>query len=87
MAQNVRLNGIKDIVARSGLSRSTIYGEMDSGRLQSVKVGSRRLIPESAFIDFIDNLIGASTQGVGSDSPAPQVVAAQQTSNQEMVIS
>jgi excisionase family DNA binding protein len=57
MTQNVRLNGIKEIVARSGLSRSTIYEEMDSGRLQSVKVGSRRLIPESAFVDFIDNLM------------------------------
>ena len=87
MTQNVRLNSIKEIVARSGLSRSTIYEEMDSGRLQSVKVGSRRLIPESAFVDFIDNLIGASTQGAGSDSTAPQVVAPQPPSNQEVVVS
>jgi excisionase family DNA binding protein len=87
MAQNVRLNSIKEIVARSGLSRSTLYEEMDSGRLKSVKVGSRRLIPESAFIDFIDNLIGASTQGAGSDLMAPQVVAPQHPSDQKMVIS
>jgi excisionase family DNA binding protein len=85
MTQNVRLNGIKEIVARSGLSRSTIYEEMDSGRLQSVKVGSRRLIPESAFVDFIDNLIGASKQGTGSDSSAPRVAAPRHPSHQEMV--
>ena len=67
MAQNVCLNSIKDIVARTGLSRSTVYEEMDSGRLRSVKVGRRRLIPESALIDYIDNLMGAATQEAGSE--------------------
>lgn len=52
----MRLNSVKDIVARTRLSRSTIYEQMDSGRLRSVKVGRRRLIPESALIDYIDNL-------------------------------
>lgn len=86
MTQKVRLNSIKDIVARSGLSRSTIYEEMDSGRLQSVKVGSRRLIPESAFIAFIDNLIGTSTNEA-SDSTTPQGQAPQHQSNPEMAVS
>jgi excisionase family DNA binding protein len=67
MAQNVCLNSIKDIVARTGLSRSTVYEEMDSGRLRSVKVGRRRLIPESALVDYIDNLIGATTTEAGSE--------------------
>ncbi|TGD89222.1 DNA-binding protein [Mycolicibacterium sp. CH28] len=62
MAENVCLNSIKDIIARTGLSRSTVYEEMDSGRLRSVKVGRRRLIPESALIDYINSLIGATTQ-------------------------
>jgi excisionase family DNA binding protein len=62
MAENVYLNSIRDIVARTGLSRSTVYEEMDSGRLRSVKVGRRRLIPESALIDYINSLIGATTQ-------------------------
>ena len=63
MPQAVALNSIKDIVARTGLSRSTIYEEMDSGRLRSVKVGRRRLITGSALIDYIDNLTEASTPG------------------------
>jgi excisionase family DNA binding protein len=57
MNQIVRLNSIKDIVARTGLSRSTVYEEMDSGRLLSVKVGRRRLIPESALVDYIAGLV------------------------------
>jgi len=60
MSEIVRLNSIKEIVARTGLSRSTVYEEMDSGRLRSVKVGRRRLIPESALVQYIDNLIGAA---------------------------
>jgi excisionase family DNA binding protein len=50
------LNSIKDVVAKTRLSRSKIYEEMDSGRLKSVKVGRRRLIPESALIDYIESL-------------------------------
>jgi excisionase family DNA binding protein len=56
-----RLNSIKDIVARTALSRSTVYQEISSGRLRSVSVGRRRLIPESALIDFIDALIETAT--------------------------
>ena len=67
MSETVRLNSIKDIVARTGLSRSTVYEEMDSGRLRSVKVGRRRLIPESALVDYIDNLIGTTTREAGSE--------------------
>jgi excisionase family DNA binding protein len=63
LPHNARLNGVKDIVARTGLSRSKIYQEMASGHLLSVKVGSRRLIPESALIDYIDRLIESATSG------------------------
>jgi excisionase family DNA binding protein len=57
MAEYIRLHSIKDVVGRTRLSRSTLYQEMKSGRLQSVKVGSRRLVTESALIDYIRNLI------------------------------
>jgi excisionase family DNA binding protein len=67
MTTNVCLNSIKDIVARTGLSRSTVYEEMDSGRLRSVKVGRRRLIPESALVEYIDDLIGTTTREAGSE--------------------
>jgi excisionase family DNA binding protein len=56
MSETVQLNSIKDVVARTRLSRSTIYQELASGRLRSVKVGARRLIVESALIDYIDGL-------------------------------
>jgi excisionase family DNA binding protein len=59
------LNSIKDVVARTRLSRSKVYEEMDSGRLKSVKVGRRRLVTESQLIDFIDALIEAGTPDGG----------------------
>jgi excisionase family DNA binding protein len=62
MSGNIRLNSVMDIVVRTGLSRSTVYEEMSSGRLQSVKVGRRRLITESQLIDYIDGLVEAATQ-------------------------
>ena len=61
MSGTVRLNSVKDIVARTRLSRSKIYEEMDSGRLKSVKVGRRRLVDESQLIDYIENLIEMGT--------------------------
>jgi excisionase family DNA binding protein len=61
LSDMVRLNSVKDIVARTGLSRSKVYQEMDSGRLRSVKVGRRRLITESALVDYIDSLAEAGT--------------------------
>jgi excisionase family DNA binding protein len=61
MAENVWLYSIKDVVVRTGLSRSTIYEEMASGRLRSVKVGRRRLIPEVALAEYIDDLMAAET--------------------------
>jgi excisionase family DNA binding protein len=69
MSENVHLNSVKDVVARTRLSRSKVYEEIASGRLRSVKVGGRRLILESAFVDYIDGLAGASDQAV-----APQHV-------------
>ena len=61
MSDAVRLNSVKDVVARTTLSRSKVYEEMASGRLQSVKVGRRRLITEFALIDYIDSLIETAT--------------------------
>jgi excisionase family DNA binding protein len=66
VSQIARLINIKEVVAVTNLSRSTVYGEMDSGRLRSVKVGRRRLIPESALIDYINNLLPAATPNGGA---------------------
>lgn len=45
--------------ARLGIGRSMVYRLMDSGELRSVKVGRRRLVPESAIVEFIAKLEAA----------------------------
>jgi excisionase family DNA binding protein len=37
-----------------GIARSTVYREIGAGRLRTIKVGSRRLVPSSALVDFIE---------------------------------
>ncbi len=66
MPDVVRLNSIKDAAIRLGLSRSKVYEEMDSGRLRSVRVGRRRLITESALVDYIEYLVEAATPSGGA---------------------
>jgi excisionase family DNA binding protein len=63
----VRLNSIKDVVARLRVSRSKVYEEIGSGRLQSVSVGRRRLVTESQLIDYIDSLIETGSAGGGTE--------------------
>jgi excisionase family DNA binding protein len=55
-APAARLNTIEDGMERLCISRSKIYMEMAAKRLRSVKVGSRRLIPESAIVEYISAL-------------------------------
>jgi excisionase family DNA binding protein len=59
MAENDHLNNVEEAGGRLRLSRSKTYEEIGSGRLRSVKVGSRRLIPEAAIIDYINVLADA----------------------------
>lgn len=48
-----RLHPITAAAARIGMSRSRLYELLGAGELRSVKVGRRRLIPESAIADYI----------------------------------
>ena len=50
------LHQIPAAMARLSIGRSTLYTLMDTGQLRSVKVGKRRLIPESAIVEFIAQL-------------------------------
>lgn len=61
MSENIRLYNVADVVKQTRLSRSKVYEEFDSGRLQSVKVGRRRLLTESQLSDFINTLIEVGT--------------------------
>jgi excisionase family DNA binding protein len=51
-----RLHSIEAVMSRLGLGRSSVYEEIGSGRLRSIKVGRRRLVSESAIVDFIAQL-------------------------------
>jgi len=51
-----RLHQIESAMDRLGVGRSTVYELLASGQLRSVKVGRRRLVPESAIVAFIENL-------------------------------
>ncbi len=44
---------VPETAAMTGLSRSGIYNLLTSGKLRSVTVGSRRLIPMSAIRELI----------------------------------
>jgi excisionase family DNA binding protein len=51
-----QLYRVQEVVESLGLSRSTIYEQMRSGRLGSVKVGRSRRIPAEAITEFVELL-------------------------------
>jgi excisionase family DNA binding protein len=50
------LDSINQAVARLGISRSLLYSEINKGRLRTVKVGKRRLVPRDAQRDWLASL-------------------------------
>jgi excisionase family DNA binding protein len=48
-----RLLSVDEAAAMLGLGRSALYGEMGAGRLRSVKVGRRRLVPAASVATYI----------------------------------
>lgn len=51
--------GISDAAKMTGLSRSRIYELMNEGKLRSVHVGRRRLIPVSSLRELIGEPVPA----------------------------
>jgi excisionase family DNA binding protein len=47
------LLAVDEAARRLGCGRSSLYGELSAGRLRSVQIGRRRLIPSSAIADRI----------------------------------
>jgi len=56
VAETPRLLSVREACRLLGLSRTTLYEKMSSGRLRSVTVGRRRLIPREAIDDFVAGL-------------------------------
>jgi excisionase family DNA binding protein len=54
--QHPRLLSIKFACQILGLSRTSLYALMASGRIRSVTVGRRRLVPREAIDEFIASL-------------------------------
>jgi excisionase family DNA binding protein len=48
-----RLLAVDEAAAALGIGRSKVYGEIAAGRLGSLRVGRRRLLPASAIAEFI----------------------------------
>lgn len=48
-----RLLSIDEAATMLGIGRTAAYGELQAGRLRSVKVGRRRLVPAAAVSEFI----------------------------------
>jgi len=48
-----RLLDIDSASAMLGIGRSRLYDEIGAGRLRSIKVGRRRLVPAKAIAEFI----------------------------------
>jgi excisionase family DNA binding protein len=45
---------IREAAEASGLSRATLYRLISDGRLKTVKIGARRLIPVAALTALLD---------------------------------
>jgi len=48
-----RLHSIPEAAEMLGIGRTSLYAELQAGRLRSVKVGRRRLVPSSAVAERV----------------------------------
>lgn len=58
-----RLLSVDEAARALGVGRSMLYGEIASGRLRSLRVGRRRLVPASAIAAYV---AAAAGRGLGS---------------------
>ena len=52
-----RLLSIDEAMEQLGVRRTRLYAELTSGRLRSVHVGGRRLVPASEIGAYIERLL------------------------------
>ncbi len=55
-----RLLSVDEAARHLGIGRSALYGELAAGRLRSLKVGRRRLIPSGAIAERVADAERAS---------------------------
>jgi excisionase family DNA binding protein len=54
-----RLLSVDEAAAMLSLGRSLVYGELQAGRLRSVKIGRRRLVPAAGIAEYIAGRAGS----------------------------
>jgi excisionase family DNA binding protein len=59
-----RLLPVEAVMGQLNIGRSSVFKLIDSKKLRSVKIGRRRLVPQSAVDEFVANLLAASESGV-----------------------
>jgi excisionase family DNA binding protein len=56
LAVDKRCLSVDETATAVGLGRTKIYELINEGKLKSVKVGRRRLVPAAAVDEFLENL-------------------------------
>lgn len=52
-----RLLSVAEVASALGIGRSALYSEIAAGRLRTIRVGRRRLVPASAIAEYITALL------------------------------
>jgi excisionase family DNA binding protein len=65
-----RLLAVGEAASTLGIGRSVLYGEIQAGRLRSVTVGRRRLVPAAAIAEYIRARSGGTADDAAHRPPA-----------------
>lgn len=60
--QTPRLLALTEVSLQTSLSRSTLYREIDAGRLKVVKIGKSVRVTDQSLRDYISSLSGDSAK-------------------------
>jgi excisionase family DNA binding protein len=61
------LISVNDALTATGLGRTKLFELMASNQIESVRVGSRRLLPYAAVFDFVERLREEARAEAGFD--------------------
>jgi excisionase family DNA binding protein len=70
MSEPPLLLTVREAAAILGTGRDATYGLVRSGRIRSIPVGRKRLIPRSELERFIEREIGGETNSPGVEAGA-----------------
>ncbi len=59
----------EEAASRLGVGRTTIFGLLAAGDLQSLKIGRRRLIPTAALAAFVEQITTTGRRDVARATP------------------